>query len=277
MAIDNRSEVSAEDLNLLQSFRQNGFVVLDGAILPEVSNDLAIEALHLVRAQNCNEVTVPDFDAMDQGSRVDLLLECLFRLEQIDHEYIRRVHDALRECPALLRIISSPRICDTVNLLLGQKRGTVLFPRPHSVRIDMPNDKAFVLDWHQEVHYAPKDASLIQMWAPAVNDITLENGALRVLPGSHNGGIAKTIDVVPEFGHAQYTVVPEQVARYEELIVEMKRGDVLLFDKRLIHRSGINTSATPRLTMISFYISTDSPNFFSNIQPPKKVQNPYAN
>lgn len=276
MVIDGRSEVSSKDLDLLRSFRQNGFIVLDGAVSSEMSDELTIEALYLVRAQNCKEVPVHDFDELDQASRVELLLECLFRLEKKNHEYIRRIHDALRECPALLRIISSRRICESVNLLLGQKRGTVLFPRPHSVRIDMPYDQAFVLDWHQEVHYAPKEANLVQLWAPAVTDVTLENGALRVLPGSHNGGIAKTIDFVPEFGHAQYTVVPEQVANYEEKIVEMKRGDVLLFDKRLIHRSGKNTSTTPRLTMISFYVSADSPNFFSNIQPPKKVQNPYA-
>ncbi len=274
--INDRSDESSEDLELLQSFRQNGFIIVDDAIPSELSDDLTIEALHLVRAQNCKEVPVPDFDVIDQASRVELLLDCLFRLEQKNHKYIRGIHDALRECPALLRIISSRRICETVNLLLGQKRGTVLFPRPHSVRIDMPNDDAFVLDWHQEVHYAPKDASLIQMWAPAVNDITLGNGALRVLPGSHNGGIAKTNDVVPEFGHAQYTVVPEQVAKYEEMVIEMKRGNVLLFDRRLIHRSGINTSASPRLTAISYYISADSPNFFSNIEPPKKVQNPYV-
>lgn len=274
--IDDGVRLNPQEWEMYQSFRDNGFIVLEDAISSEMSEDLTIELLHLVRAQNCQEVQVPDIEELDQGSRVELLLKCLYALEQKDHEYIRRIHDALRECPALLRVISSRRICETVNVLLGQKHEKVLFPRPHSVRIDMPHDEAFVLKWHQEVHYAPKDANLVQLWAPAVNDITLENGALRVLPGSHNGGIAKTIDFVPEFGHAQYTVVPEHIAKYDEKIVEMKRGDVLLFDKRLIHRSGLNSSTTPRLTVISFYISVNSPNFFENIKPPKKVQNPYA-
>jgi hypothetical protein len=274
--ITERGAKMPPDESMVGTFMKNGFVILENVISPEMSDDLVNEALSLVRVQRCANVSVSDYEGLDREGRIDFLLEALFRLERKDHEYIRGLHDALRDCPALLRILSLRRICDAVNALLGRPSGAALFPRPHSVRMDFPADKAFVLDWHQEVHYSPKDANLIQLWAPAVTDITVANGALRVLPGSHLGGIAKTIDTVPEFGHAQYTVEPSHVAQYSERIFELNRGSVLLFDKRLIHKSGKNTSTVPRMTIIAHYMSADSPGFFSNIQPPKKVSNPYA-
>jgi ectoine hydroxylase-related dioxygenase (phytanoyl-CoA dioxygenase family) len=89
-------------------------------------------------------------------------------------------------------------------------------------------------------------------------------------------GVAKTIDTIPEFGHRQYTVEPAHIAKFQEKVITMKRGDVLLFSKSLVHKSGANTTGHHRLTMIAHYHSVLAPGFFANITPPKAVKNPYV-
>ncbi len=260
----------------IESYAKNGFVELPDAVPQALADDLATTMLHLVAAQRCPSVVLPPFESLPPQERVTLLLDSLLVLEKADHEYIRAIHDSVRESPALSRINLSSAICGAVVQLLGQPKGSPLYPLQRSCRMDMPGDTAFALDWHQEVHYTFKDADLVQLWAPVLADITIENGALRVLPGSHLGGVAKTIDTVPEFGHAQYTVEPAFVAKYPEKTITMKRGGVLLFSKGLVHKSGANTSPRPRLTMIAHYHSVLAPRFFSNIKPPKAVKNPYG-
>ena len=259
----------------LESFRRDGFVILDGVLPAAPFEDLITTMLHLTAAAACPTVKLPDFSALDAKAREALLLESLLALEKADHDYIRGIHDVVRETPALNRLGDAPALCGAVNQLMGRPQGSPLYPLQRSCRMDMPQDTAFFLDWHQEVHYTFKDADLIQLWAP-VTDVDLSNGALRVLTGSHKAGVAQTKDTLPEFGHAQYTVVPEVVARYPEKVVTMKRGSALLFDKMLIHKSGVNSSARPRLTMITHYHNAARPGFPAHIKPPKAVKNPYA-
>jgi ectoine hydroxylase-related dioxygenase (phytanoyl-CoA dioxygenase family) len=260
----------------VEAYAKDGYVELEGVVPQALSDGLALSMLYLVEAQRCPSLKLPPFAGMAPKEREGVLLDALLALEKADHEYIRAIHDSVRESPALSRINLSAPICDAVVQLLGQPQGSPLYPLQRSCRMDMPGENAFALDWHQEVHYTFKDADLVQLWAPALTDITLENGALRILPGSHLGGIAKTIDRVPEFGHAQYTVEPAHVAKFKEKTVTMKRGNVLLFSKSLIHKSGPNATDRPRLTMITHYHSVLAPRFFSNIKPPKAVKNPYG-
>ena len=260
----------------LRSYAKNGFVEVENVIPQALADDLALTMLYLAQAQGCPSVKLPAFAKMTPVGRRALLLDTLLALENVDHEYVRAIHGSVREAPALSRINLSKPICDAVVQLLGLPKGSPLYPLQRSCRIDMPGDKAFALDWHQEVHYTFKDADLVQLWAPALTDITLENGALHVLAGSHLGGIANTLDTVPKFGHAQYTVVASHVAMFQEKLITLKRGSVLLFSKKLIHKSGVNSAASPRLTLIAHYHSVLAPGFFSNIRPPKAVKNAYG-
>jgi ectoine hydroxylase-related dioxygenase (phytanoyl-CoA dioxygenase family) len=72
------------------------------------------------------------------------------------------------------------------------------------------------------------------MWA--LTDFTAENGATRVVPGSH------TRDRPPEFG--------EQV---ETIPAEMKRGSVLVYDGSLWHGGGANRTEARRVGIAMNY------------------------
>jgi ectoine hydroxylase-related dioxygenase (phytanoyl-CoA dioxygenase family) len=73
------------------------------------------------------------------------------------------------------------------------------------------------------------------MWA--ITDFTAENGATRVLPGSHREGRA------PGFFDEVEGMIP----------AEMPRGSVLIYNGSLWHRGGANRSDAPRLGIAMNY------------------------
>jgi len=72
------------------------------------------------------------------------------------------------------------------------------------------------------------------MWA--LTDFTVDNGATRVIPGSH------TRDRSPELGTA-----------YESIAAEMRRGSVLVFDGSIWHGGGANSTDQRRVGLAMNY------------------------
>lgn len=107
--------------------------------------------------------------------------------------------------------------------------------------------------WHQDEIYIPtRDRSLIGAWI-AIDDATLENGCLWVLPGSHKKGYLypqHTHDRADEFDFA-----PESFGfdESEEVPVIVKAGTVVFFNGYLLHRSRKNRSSIYRRVLVNHY------------------------
>jgi phytanoyl-CoA hydroxylase len=110
--------------------------------------------------------------------------------------------------------------------------------------------------WHQDERFIPtRDRSLIGAWI-ALDDATVENGCLWVLPGSHrNGGIYPTkpheqpdeFDPTDEaYGFDDSAAIP----------VEVSTGDVVFFNGYLLHRSLRNRSTGTRRALVNHYMSS---------------------
>jgi ectoine hydroxylase-related dioxygenase (phytanoyl-CoA dioxygenase family) len=113
--------------------------------------------------------------------------------------------------------------------------------------------------WHQDEYYIPtRDRSLIGGWI-ALDDATIGNGCLWVLPGSHRPGI-----IWPTAPHgsdefdgadaASGFPWPEQDA----IPVEVKAGDVVFFNGYLLHRSLRNRSQGFRRALVNHYMRAES-------------------
>ena len=114
--------------------------------------------------------------------------------------------------------------------------------------------------WHQDEHFIPtRDRSLTGAWI-ALDDATVDNGCLWVLPGSHQPGVLypdrehddPRFDCAIEafdFPHHDDDAVP----------VEIEAGSVLLFNGYLLHRSLPNTQAGSfRRALVNHYMSAES-------------------
>ena len=96
------------------------------------------------------------------------------------------------------------------------------------------------VDAHQDWRSMQGSLNSVVIWVPLI-DINKQLGALKVLPGSHLGGL-RTDFVEQGFGMVKLT--EEEQARFVD--VEVNTGDMLLFSSFLIHQSGENISAGPR-------------------------------
>lgn len=114
--------------------------------------------------------------------------------------------------------------------------------------------------WHQDEYYIPtRDKSLIGVWI-AIDDATIDNGCLWIIPGSNQGGyIMKRVpsnsteyadvDTVDVLAYSDQEIVP----------VEVKRGSVVFFNGYTLHSSKRNkTTDCFRTALVNHYMSAES-------------------
>ena len=113
--------------------------------------------------------------------------------------------------------------------------------------------------WHQDEFYIPtRDRSLIGGWI-ALDDATIENGCLWVIPGSHRPGVIwptgphgsdefDGADAACDFPFNEASAIP----------VEVKAGDVVFFNGYLLHRSLRNRSRGFRRALVNHYMRAES-------------------
>ncbi|MSP01646.1 MAG: phytanoyl-CoA dioxygenase [Acetobacteraceae bacterium] len=149
-------------------------------------------------------------------------------------------------------LIRHDRILDAVEDIIGPDIlcwGTSFF-------IKEPRNPAFV-SWHQDSTYWGLDpADIVTAWV-ALSDSTPENGAMRVVPGSH------TMAQIPHHD----TFRPDNLlSRGQEVMVDvdasqaatltLAAGEMSLHHVRLIHGSDPNPSATRRIGFAIRYLPT---------------------
>lgn len=211
----------------VEAFRRDGFLILDNAL--------------------------DEHDIADVGAAVHDM-EGLF---DSDGE----LYDALAQTPAMYRIAGARKTQTVANRLLGRHAFEPLYCFTNRCRIDRPHDDRRTYGWHRETYYTIPRSRFVQTWAPLVEDVTVEMGAIEVCPGSH-----RAEDVAQEWreeaGRATQIIVdPAAVARYEPRAVPMRLGQMMFFDSRLFHRSGQNTSDRTRCTLIGMYHDPSAPGF----------------
>lgn len=121
------------------------------------------------------------------------------------------------------------------------------------VLFGLPRDKRLTWAWHQEGTYHPGIEKIVHYWLPLYNNSTINNGAMAALVKSHKLG---TLDftVHKPFSNGGTSLIPENIVEHvknhDEVVFEIKRGDVAFFDKNLIHKSNYNHSDFTRFTCV---------------------------
>ncbi len=149
-------------------------------------------------------------------------------------------------------LIRAPRILDAVEDLIGPNIlcwGTSFF-------IKEARDPGYV-SWHQDSTYWGLDpADIVTAWV-AISESTAENGAMRVIPGSHKR------DQLP---HRDTFAANNLLSRGQEIevevdesravMLELEPGQMSLHHVRLIHGSDPNPSGKRRIGFAIRYLPT---------------------
>ena len=142
----------------------------------------------------------------------------------------------------LFNLITHPKVLDVVETIIGNE---IQFNGDFWVRPKLPNEKLTTLPWHQDSAYMPhtENDTHLTVWLPLV-DVQTENGALQFLHGSHTAGL-QTYHRVEGEAFA-VPVLPPTSSHIDIDTLEMKKGDLLIFNNLVFHRSLLNRSDTIR-------------------------------
>lgn len=115
--------------------------------------------------------------------------------------------------------------------------------------------------WHQDEYYIPtRDCSLTGVWI-AIDDATIDNGCLWVIPGSQKEAyIRKRIAIErEEFQDTDMSDLSPFIEKKDAVPVEIEAGSALFFNGYLLHSSLNNkTSGNYRRALVNHYMSAES-------------------
>ena len=223
------------------NFARDGYAVLTDALSPT-----EVAALRAETAQLC------------RGNRgaVDGITPA--EPDEPDDEVIRRylcVHHPHKLSPLMAEVQRHPTVVAALTRVIGpdvKAMQSMLF-----VKAEGRPGQA----WHQDEFFIPtRDRSLTAAWI-ALDDATVDNGCLWVLPGSHRPGV-----IYPNREHddPRWDCTVESYGfpyRHEDAVpVEVPAGSAVLFNGYLLHRSLPNTGRRGfRRALVNHYMSASSP------------------
>lgn len=125
--------------------------------------------------------------------------------------------------------------------------------------------------WHQDHSYwyafTPDHARDIGTAMLFLDESTAENGALRVLPGSHLCGPAPRDPSEP----TGFLADPSRIDESAERLVEAPAGSLLFFGSLLLHRSSPNTSGRQRRAILLSFQPAGRPRQGELVWQPERV------
>lgn len=109
--------------------------------------------------------------------------------------------------------------------------------------------------WHQDFPYNPIDRrGMLTVWV-ALEDVPVESGALRFVPGSHRLGPLGRLDLVGDDIGVDGLLRPEDRSLVgDPVAVPLRAGDATVHDALTLHGAGPNTTNRPRRAWTVVYL-----------------------
>jgi hypothetical protein len=165
---------------------------------------------------------------------------------------------------SVFRLLTHERLLDIIEQIIGPEISAnpvqhvrMKLPR-HALakhRVS-PNYLADKVSWHQDngVMLPEADsARIISVWFP-LGDATVDNGCLRVIPGSHRG------DLIAHCPGEQALSIPDKLLPVHQAVpVPMEAGSAMIFEQLLVHESLENVSDGIRISVDLRYQAVGEP------------------
>ena len=222
-------------------FVENGYFIGERLVSPDELTALKSDLLKLARGgYPCNSLKPLPAELSDQDAL----------------EHILCIHQPHFVSPVMRSFAEHPRIAAVLSQItaahLPHWDGSVKCMQS-MLFVKAPGKQGQA--WHQDERYIPtRDRSLIGAWI-AIDDATMDNGCLWVVPGSHQTGY-----LFPTRDHGQHEEydLSDQAFGFDDtkaIPVEVKAGSVVFFNGYLLHKSLKNRSQIYRRALVSHYMN----------------------
>lgn len=228
----------------IESFQRDGYLLLENIIAPETLDQLSGEYQQWIEESRAH--TKPYGTTYDNRARFD----------------IEPGHSA--ETPALRRIASPVEISDSYLAFMRDNRALDAVVDLLGRNIKFQNAKinskqpgaATEVKFHQDFLFEPHSNDDMITVLFFIDDVTVENGPLEVVPGSHKG------ELYEHWHNGIYTgsVSDSVAAEMEPRAIPCfgTAGSACLMHTRLLHGSAPNLSTLPRTLLIIEYTAEDA-------------------
>lgn len=119
--------------------------------------------------------------------------------------------------------------------------------------MNKPPGRSSELRWHQDRWVNLTRDPLITVWT-ALDPATLENGCLRIIPGSHH----ELVNPSDDSGFLTNQMVEDLDEDVDVMPLEMQAGGVVLLHNHTLHSSGVNQSSRPRRAFSACYMDAST-------------------
>ncbi len=135
----------------------------------------------------------------------------------------------------MFSVITHPAILDTVESVIGPE---IMFHPQFNCQAKMPRETRSKIPWHQDLGFLRPEAEqtlMANFWIPLV-DVTVENGCLEVIAGSHRSGL-KPHGPLPDYPSPEHGILMEHLPPGDRLACPIRKGGAVLFQHKTLHRS----------------------------------------
>jgi hypothetical protein len=224
------------------------------------------------------------FDDLSLGQKsVDELYQYLW---ETNPDHARMSLTLGRDLPSFMHLITSPKLRAIMTTVLASDN--LIMPYDWCLfRVDGPATSVSHFDWHQDYPYNVISKTAATFWIPLTN-IDEDMGPVHYVPNSHRDlwPVSSKVEIkqnnpnrLPIKDLARLSTIWEKSAISTGAL---NRGDLVIFNSLLVHRSGINQSdkyrwimngryadaSDPELTARGFYTArTKYPDYFKTAHP----------
>lgn len=253
----------------ITSFHRNGFLN-GGPILADQEIDALITELdHLLEIGP---------DGFAEGEARPVLFHNMAR-HRDPERCVWQIVNIWEACPAYRKLLFHPSIVEAISQLTGSDTLQIW----HDQLLYKPAGYGAATPWHQDAPLWPiiRPMTPVSAWI-AIDDATLENGCMWMVPGSHRWGnrieylrTQNQLLLVDDFGNLQGFSPPDdaEITVVKALPRPVLRGEVSFHHSLTWHGSPKNSSDRPRRAIAIHYMTGEA-RFVASGQ---HVMKPYVN
>ena len=228
----------------LEFYRENGYVLVPGMFDPAFVAELQRETTELLgRAnQSGRSMEATWGGKWREAAGVGTLETAKTKVDSI--------HNVQNHSAFFTRMLVDQRLVDAAAEIIGpnvQLHHTKLHDKPPAVGSPFP--------MHQDYPYFPHEGNTMIAAIVHIDDASVENGCVCIVPGSHKMG---ALNHVPADGSFYLPLAEWPLER--AIAIPAKAGDVLFFSYTTVHGSYVNVSDRPRrIVLVQMRSPEDKP------------------
>ncbi len=246
--------MSTNNQQLVERFQEDGFVVLENALTDSQLSSLNSELSMWVEESRGNEK--PYGKIMDGRPRFDLEVDT----HSSESPALRRIASPAEISQVCLDVVKDNKALDLVSEIFSPniKHWT------NKINLKLPGSGTEV-KFHQDFPYEPHSNEDIMTVLFFLDDVTLENGPLEVVPGTHNGPLHSLWHDGIFTGAVSAEIEVE--CKTKAISCVGKAGTACLMHSKLLHGSKPNNSKSSRNLFIVSYTAEDAVKLTENPLP----------